>query len=100
MNSVCERICHEPQTGVILKRDRHREGQSTAAASWHGETDGQAGRLKQTGKQTDKQGQGNAPESDDTSQCLLSATEAWAEEGRQAGGMRGGFPEDWHTAPR
>lgn len=51
-----------------------------AAARWHRETDRRAGRLKQTGKQTDKQGRGNTPESNDTSHCLPSAAQTRTEQ--------------------
>lgn len=77
-----------------LQQDRHHEAHRAAAARWHKKTDRQAGRLKQTGEQTGKQGWGNAPESSDTSQRLPSAAQTQTEqEGRQARGERGGFPK-------
>ena len=58
-------------------RPRKRQDSSEVTPT----TDGQAGRPKQTGKQTDKQGRGNAPESDDASQrlALCSTNPDWAD---------------------
>lgn len=72
-----------------LQRDRHHEAHHAAAGRWHEKTDRQAGRLKQTGKQTDKQGRGNAPESNDTSHCLPAATQTQTEQAGWRAGRRG-----------
>lgn len=96
MKSVWTCLCHEPQTSVILRplqQDRHHEAHYAAAARWHEKTDRQAGKLKQTGKQTDKQGRGNAPESNDTSQCLHTHPDWARREAGREGGMR--LSNDW-----
>lgn len=90
---MCEVICQKPQTRVIfeaLQQDRCAEASKLHHSSEVTQTvDGQAGRQKQTGKQTDKQGRGNAPESNDANQRLASAAQTQTE---QTGGRGSELP--------